>query len=96
MNVVIQALTHTPLLRDYFLLDKHERCINDQDKCIGQGSKDPIDGGPVSPENQRDEPYEVCEMKNIFQQFFNPTSNNPITPYRLLLLVWVSKGSKLK
>ena len=34
MNVVIQALTHTPLLRDYFLLDKHERCINDQDKCI--------------------------------------------------------------
>jgi len=64
MNVVIQALTHTPLLRDYFLLDKHERCINDQDKCI------------------------VCEMKNIFQQFFNPISNNPITPYRLLLLVW--------
>ena len=51
MNVVIQALTHTPLLRDYFLLDKHERCINDQDKCIGQGLKDPIDGGPVSPEN---------------------------------------------
>ena len=40
MNVVIQALTHTPLLRDYFLLDKHERCINDQDKCIGHGSND--------------------------------------------------------
>ena len=35
-------------------------------------------------------------MKNIFQQFFNPTSNNPITPYRLLLLVWVSKGSTIK
>ena len=26
MNVVIQALTHTPLLRDYFLLEKHEPC----------------------------------------------------------------------
>ena len=26
MNVVIQALTHTPLLRDYFLLEKHEDC----------------------------------------------------------------------
>ena len=41
--------------------------------------------------NKRNEPYTVCEMKNIFQQFFNPTSNNPITPYRLLLLVWVCK-----
>lgn len=26
MNVVIQALTHTPLLRDYFLLEKHDKC----------------------------------------------------------------------
>ena len=26
MNVVIQALTHTPLLRDYFLLEKHDDC----------------------------------------------------------------------
>ena len=27
MNVVIQALTHTPLLRDYFLLEKHDKCL---------------------------------------------------------------------
>ena len=49
-------------------------------------------GSPAAePRNKRNEPYKVCEMKNIFQQFFNPTSNNPITPYRLLLLVWVCK-----
>ena len=89
MNVVIQALTHTPLLRDYFLLDKHERCINDQDKCIGQGSKDDPYWSS-EPWWTRWTLIIVCEMKNIFQQFFNPTSNNPITPYRLLLLVWVS------
>ena len=26
MNVVLQALTHTPILRDYFLLEKHVKC----------------------------------------------------------------------
>ena len=36
----------------------------------------------------------VCELKNVFQQFYNPTHTNPVTPYRLLLLVWVCLPSK--
>lgn len=33
MNCIIQALTHTPLLRDYFLSDQHV-CSGDKDQCI--------------------------------------------------------------
>lgn len=33
MNCIVQALTHTPLLRDYFLSDQHV-CAGDKDQCI--------------------------------------------------------------
>lgn len=33
MNCIVQALTHTPLLRDYFLSDQHV-CSGDKDQCI--------------------------------------------------------------
>lgn len=34
MNCIIQALTHTPLLRDYFLSDQHRCLFKDQEKCL--------------------------------------------------------------
>ena len=34
MNCIVQALTHTPLLRDYFLSDKHLCLLKDSDKCL--------------------------------------------------------------
>ena len=35
MNVVIQALTHSPVLRDYFLMEKHPKCPpNEISSCI--------------------------------------------------------------
>lgn len=65
MNVVIQALTHSPVLRDYFLMEKHPRCPPSEiSSCI------------------------VCEFSQIFQEFFSNENSNPMTPYRLLLLVW--------
>lgn len=33
MNCIVQALTHTPLLRDYFLSDQHV-CTGERDQCI--------------------------------------------------------------
>ncbi|XP_031571953.1 ubiquitin carboxyl-terminal hydrolase 22-like [Actinia tenebrosa] len=33
MNCIVQALTHTPLLRDYFLSDQHI-CKGDSDNCL--------------------------------------------------------------
>ncbi|XP_023932520.1 ubiquitin carboxyl-terminal hydrolase 22-like [Lingula anatina] len=35
MNCIVQALTHTPLLRDYFLSDKHNcQMINESERCL--------------------------------------------------------------
>lgn len=34
MNCIVQALTHTPLLRDYFLSDQHRCLLKDPDKCL--------------------------------------------------------------
>lgn len=34
MNCIVQALTHTPLLRDYFLSDRHNCLFQDQGKCL--------------------------------------------------------------
>lgn len=34
MNCIVQALTHTPLLRDYFLSDRHYCLFADQGKCL--------------------------------------------------------------
>ena len=33
MNCIVQALTHTPLLRDYFLTDQHI-CKSDKEQCL--------------------------------------------------------------
>lgn len=34
MNCIVQALTHTPLLRDYFLSDRHHCLFPDPKKCL--------------------------------------------------------------
>lgn len=34
MNCIVQALIHTPLLRDYFLSEKHECSIESSMKCL--------------------------------------------------------------
>ena len=35
MNCIVQALTHTPLLRDYFLADKHVcHMSKDSQQCL--------------------------------------------------------------
>lgn len=34
MNCIVQALVHTPLLRDYFLSERHECTIKSTQKCL--------------------------------------------------------------
>lgn len=35
MNCIVQALTHTPLLRDFFLADKHNcQMLNESQQCL--------------------------------------------------------------
>jgi ubiquitin carboxyl-terminal hydrolase 22/27/51 len=73
MNCIVQALTHTPLLRDYFLSDKHICKMNSSCTTVG--------GDSMASECL------VCEMAHLFQEFYSGISM-PHTPYRLLHLVW--------
>ncbi|XP_022242955.1 ubiquitin carboxyl-terminal hydrolase 22-like [Limulus polyphemus] len=64
MNCIVQALMHTPLLRDYFLADRNVcHFQDDPSMCL------------------------VCEMSQLFQEFYSGKST-PHIPFRLLHLVW--------
>lgn len=60
MNCIIQVLIHTPLLRDYFLSDRHNCKLA---SCM------------------------VCEISNIFQEFYSGKST-PLSLNDLLVLIW--------
>ena len=53
MNCIVQALTHTPLLRDYFLSDRHICRMNSA--CNGSGDDSQAE-------------CLVCEMAHLFQE----------------------------
>ena len=55
MNCIVQALTHTPLLRDYFLSDRHICRMNSE-----------INGSGGAVDSQPD--CLVCEMAHLFQE----------------------------
>lgn len=60
MNVIVQILIHTPVLRDYFLSDRHSCKLA---SCM------------------------VCELSNIFQEFYSGKST-PLSLHDLLVLIW--------
>lgn len=58
--IIAQVLIHTPVLRDYFLSDRHNCKLA---SCV------------------------VCEINNIFQEFYSGKST-PISLHDLLVLIW--------
>lgn len=60
MNCIVQALTHTPLLRDYFLSDRHVCRMSSA--CNGSGVA--TAAGTVDSQAE----CLVCEMAHLFQE----------------------------
>jgi len=60
MNCIVQALTHTPLLRDYFLSDRH--ICRMSSACNGSGVAVAAGAGDSQAECL------VCEMAHLFQE----------------------------
>lgn len=60
MNCIIQVLIHTPVLRDYFLADRHNCKLA---SCM------------------------VCEISNIYQEFYSGKTA-PYSLHDLLVLIW--------
>ena len=59
MNCIVQALTHTPLLRDYFLSDKHICKVNNSALAT-------VDDTKVCELDLQQ--CLVCEMAHLFQE----------------------------
>ena len=61
MNCIVQALTHTPLLRDYFLSDRH---ICRMSSACNGSSVAAAAAGTVDSQAE----CLVCEMAHLFQE----------------------------
>ena len=72
MSCIVQTLTHTPLLRDYFLSDRH--------LCLFDGSAAGESGGG-------EKKCIVCEMSRLFQEFYSG-NKSPLVPHLLLHMTW--------
>lgn len=79
MSCIVQTLIHTPLLRDYFLSDRH--------LCLFDGGG----GGGTSNSSKKEDDGEkkciVCEMSRLFQEFYSG-AKSPLVPHLLLHMTW--------
>ena len=79
MNCIVQALTHTPLLRDYFLSDKHLcQFVEDRSMCLVCEMFQLF---------QEVSHFFKSKYSNKFFQFYSGKST-PHIPFKLLHLVW--------
>ncbi|XP_007891727.1 ubiquitin carboxyl-terminal hydrolase 22 isoform X2 [Callorhinchus milii] len=92
MNCIVQALTHTPLLRDFFLSDRHKCEMQSPNCCLvcemsrlfqevrGIGQLEPRECSNI----------QTAQIPMSFEpgQNFYSGYRSPHIPYRLLHLVW--------
>lgn len=83
MNSILQALTHTPMLRDYFLSDHHS-CSNSNQNGSFTKKFQLNSNGHYSVVLKK---CLICEMSNLFQEFYSGKCT-PHIPFKLLHLVW--------
>lgn len=82
MSVILQSLIHTPLLRDYFLSDRHVCSMGNGNNSGGSSSNSStVDGGSGSDQCL------VCEMSRLFQEFYSG-AKSPLVPHVLLHMTW--------
>ena len=99
--MLFEALTHTPVLRDFFLSDIHDcNLLADiiNHPVRSSGSRLMLNGGHGSFQNnllnplvqqQQSQNCLMCEFSHIFQEFYSG-ANEPFTPHQLLHLIWTN------
>lgn len=84
MNCIVQAMTHTPMLRDYFAADQHH-C----GKCTStSGSVDAKSLHRNASGTTNCTGCLMCETGRLFQEFYGGGTRTPHIPFKLLHLVW--------
>ncbi|WVF65721.1 hypothetical protein IAT40_000452 [Kwoniella sp. CBS 6097] len=88
LSAILQSLIHNPLLKAYFLSDKHNRhvCPNGS-KGLSLGK--PFLGSEANgaPGNDREKGCMCCEMDKAFEEFYNE-DKSPYGPITMLYAMW--------
>lgn len=86
MNCIVQALTHTPLLRDFFLSDRH-KCEMQSNSClVCEMSQLFQEVASISFEKRASFVFPIAS--DAFPPQFYSGHRSPHIPFRLLHLVW--------
>lgn len=87
MNSVLQALLHTPPLRNYFLSDRHNRFYcQKKSNCNGNGNGDGIVNRRNASNNERNNNSRMClacDMDAMFSAVFS-IDRKPYSPAKFL------------
>ncbi|OCF44930.1 ubiquitin carboxyl-terminal hydrolase 22/27/51 [Kwoniella heveanensis CBS 569] len=88
LSAILQSLIHNPLLKAYFLSDKHNRHV------CPNGSKGLVLGKPFlgteangAPGSDREKGCMCCEMDKAFEEFYNE-DKSPYGPITMLYAMW--------
>ncbi|KAF3967262.1 hypothetical protein ACB098_01G315500 [Castanea mollissima] len=91
MNSVLQALLHTPPLRNYFLSDRHNRFYcQKKSNCNGNGNGDGIVNRRNASNNERNNNSRMClacDMDAMFSAVFS-RDRKPYSPAKFLYSWW--------
>lgn len=89
LSAILQALIHNPLLKAYFLSDKHNRhvCPNGGPRGLALGRPAMgTDSGHGTPAD-REKGCMCCEMDRAFEEFYQDDSS-PYGPVTMLYAMW--------
>lgn len=89
MNSVLQALLHTPLLRNYFLSDRHNRFVCQQKRKSQEKSNAAKQKNAAKHKNLADgsQPCLACDLDAMFSSVFSG-DRKPFSPAKFLHSWW--------
>lgn len=90
LSAILQALVHNPLLKAYFLSDKHNRhvCPGARGLAVGKPSLGETPAGtPAGTPGDRERGCMCCEMDRAFDEFYSDDTT-PFGPITMLYAMW--------
>ncbi|KIS00120.1 ubiquitin carboxyl-terminal hydrolase 22/27/51 [Cryptococcus deuterogattii 2001/935-1] len=89
LSAILQALVHNPLLKAYFLSDRHNRyvCTNGGKGLLVGKPFLGVENGPGAVGSDRERGCMCCEMDKAFEEFYNE-DKSPFGPITMLYAMW--------
>lgn len=87
LSSILQALIHNPLLKAYFLSDKHNRHVCPSSRGLAVGKPLGEGGSGANTPQEREKGCMCCEMDRAFEEFYNDDVS-PWAPISMLYSMW--------